>query len=357
MAAPADARAGRVAPSRRRSTEACVAAIRQTARSAASYSAPAASTIVRYAAAGSAAAEHRRPRDEESRRRPRRRRRRSSASMPPSTSISAFGASSRSRGDLRRRGRDEGLASPAGVDGHAEDDVGELGDLGCGASTGVPGLIASPARQPASRIAARVRWRCGSASAWIVIESAPALANSAIWSLGPLDHQVDVDRAAGVVDLVGDRRRDQRADRDRRDEVAVHDVDVDHAGAGVDHLADLGAEAGEVGGEDRGRDPALAVEIVAVGRLAAQTGFSIEWPQCWQSRSSSALMRTIVWCSPQLGHRRRARSGAGSRRSDSGPGAGSGAATARRSPGSRAGGASASLRGLHPQPPPSGNGR
>ena len=75
------------------------------------------------------------------------------------------------------------------------------------ASTGVPGLIAIPARQPSSRIAARVRLACGVASAWKVIESAPALANSAIWRSGALDHQVDVDRAAGVVDLVGDRRR------------------------------------------------------------------------------------------------------------------------------------------------------
>ncbi len=52
------------------------------------------------------------------------------------------------------------------------------------ASTGVPGLIATPARQPSSRTAARVRWACGVASSWKVIESAPALANSAIWRSG-----------------------------------------------------------------------------------------------------------------------------------------------------------------------------
>ena len=52
------------------------------------------------------------------------------------------------------------------------------------ASTGVPGLIAMPARQPSSRIASRVRLACGVASAWKVIESAPALANSSIWRSG-----------------------------------------------------------------------------------------------------------------------------------------------------------------------------
>ena len=46
------------------------------------------------------------------------------------------------------------------------------------------------------------------------------------------DHQVDVDRAAGLVDLVGDRACHQRSDGDRRDEVAVHDVNVDEPRAG-----------------------------------------------------------------------------------------------------------------------------
>ena len=46
------------------------------------------------------------------------------------------------------------------------------------AATGVPGLIATPARQPASWMAPTTRWMCAVASAWIVIESAPAFANS-----------------------------------------------------------------------------------------------------------------------------------------------------------------------------------
>ena len=52
------------------------------------------------------------------------------------------------------------------------------------ASTGVPGLIAIPARQPSSRIAARVRLACGVASSWKVIESAPASAKASMWRSG-----------------------------------------------------------------------------------------------------------------------------------------------------------------------------
>jgi len=62
-------------------------------------------------------------------------------------------------------------------------------------------------------------------------------------ALRRLDHQVDVDRAAGGVDPVGDRGRDQRSDRDRRDEVAVHHVEVDHPRAGVHHLLDLSPQS------------------------------------------------------------------------------------------------------------------
>ena len=61
-----------------------------------------------------------------------------------------------------------------------------------------------------------------------MIESAPALANAVDVALGALDHQVHVDHRARGVDLLGDRLDDERAHRDRRDEVAVHHVDVDH---------------------------------------------------------------------------------------------------------------------------------
>jgi hypothetical protein len=60
-------------------------------------------------------------------------------------------------------------------------------------------------------------------------------------TFGLLDHQVDVENAAGFMDLIGDRRGDQRPDRDRRHEMAVHHVEVDDPRAGAHHLVDLGA--------------------------------------------------------------------------------------------------------------------
>ena len=92
------------------------------------------------------------------------------------------------------------------------------------------------------------------ASTWAVIESAPAFANASTWRSGRSIIRCTSIFAPGVVDLLGDRLDDERAHRDRRDEVAVHHVDVDHARAGVEHGVDLLAEAAEVGGEDRGGD-------------------------------------------------------------------------------------------------------
>ena len=113
-------------------------------------------------------------------------------------------------------------------------------------------------------------------------------------ALGALDHQVDVDVAAGVVDLVGERGDDRRAHAERRHEVAVHDVDVDRARARVEHRGDLLAEAREVGREDRGGDAARSVRH--------QIGWSIELRQWLQAYSAVLDMRTIVECSPQFGH-------------------------------------------------------
>jgi hypothetical protein len=57
---------------------------------------------------------------------------------------------------------------------------------------------------------------------------------------------VHVDGTARAVHLVGDRRDDEWADRDRRNEMAVHHVDVNQASAGGHHLGDLLAQAREV---------------------------------------------------------------------------------------------------------------
>jgi len=72
-------------------------------------------------------------------------------------------------------------------------------------------------------------------------------------ALGPLHHQVDVERAALLVDQIAQGLHDHRPDRDRRHEVAVHDIHVDDARARVHQLLDLLAEPREVGREDRGR--------------------------------------------------------------------------------------------------------
>src|SRR5262245_24869324 len=70
-------------------------------------------------------------------------------------------------------------------------------------------------------------------------------------ALGLHDHQVDVE---GQACALADRRHDGRADRDIRYESPVHDIDVKLIGAGGLDTRDVGAERGEVGREDRGRD-------------------------------------------------------------------------------------------------------
>ena len=58
-------------------------------------------------------------------------------------------------------------------------------------------------------------------------------------SLGPLDHQMDIDEPAHRVNPLDDRVHGQRAERDRRDEMAVHDIDVDHPRPGSQDLVHL----------------------------------------------------------------------------------------------------------------------
>jgi hypothetical protein len=59
-------------------------------------------------------------------------------------------------------------------------------------------------------------------------------------------HQVAVEPRPRVVDERSDRLEDDRAHRDRRDEMAVADVEVEDAGPGAKQLFHLFAEAGEV---------------------------------------------------------------------------------------------------------------
>ncbi len=92
--------------------------------------------------------------------------------------------------------------------------------------------------------------------------------------------------------------------------MTIHHVDVDHASARRQHLLDLRTKAGEVGGEDRWRNPALphdrrdAVPCRRIGPLpgGAHTALSM-LPWQWLQATEAVLdMRTIVECSPQLGH-------------------------------------------------------
>ena len=84
-----------------------------------------------------------------------------------------------------------------------------------------------------------------------------------------------------------------RAHGQRRDEVAVHDVDVQDARAGGDDLLGLLAQAAEVRGQ-HGR-----------GDAAHQTSRSMDPPQWLQTVVAVLDMRTIVECSPQSGHTER----------------------------------------------------
>ena len=79
----------------------------------------------------------------------------------------------------------------------------------------------------------------------------------------------------------------------------VHHVDVDHPRPGVEHLPDLLAQPREVGGEDRRRHAHASQQFV---RSLAHIGCSIESPQLLHFTIAVEDIRTIVECSPQLGH-------------------------------------------------------
>ena len=126
-------------------------------------------------------------------------------------------------------------------------------------------------------------------SAWMVIVPAPAFGEVGDLALGALDHEMDVEERAEVP-----QRLDRvRPHRDRRHEVAVHDVDVDDGGAGVEDGGDLLAQPAEVGGQDRWGDP------------ARHTSTSIDPPQWLHVSVAVLVMRTIVPCSPQFGQAER----------------------------------------------------
>ena len=76
---------------------------------------------------------------------------------------------------------------------------------------------------------------------WNVTLSPPAAARPRS-ACGLVDHHVHVEPAAEAVDERRDRLEHDRADRDRLDEVAVADVEVEHQHTGAHQVLDLLAE-------------------------------------------------------------------------------------------------------------------
>jgi hypothetical protein len=160
---------------------------------------------------------------------------------------------------------DERLPAPAGVDGHAQRHVDRAAELGQRGDGGAGVDRDAGARAELAHHLHRIcdvrrglgvhRHRVGS-----------GLHEVSDVALGPVDHQMHVEHRANLARLPRDPVENQRADRDRRHEVAIHHVHVDHARPRGEHLADLLAQAPEVRRQDRGRD-AHAVQQLA-GQLA-----------------------------------------------------------------------------------------
>ena len=70
-------------------------------------------------------------------------------------------------------------------------------------------------------------------------------------ALGVLDHQVDVE---GQLRIAPAMLNGPRPDGDRRDEVAIHDIEVDPVGTRLLELRDLLTQPAEVGREERRGD-------------------------------------------------------------------------------------------------------
>ena len=118
----------------------------------------------------------------------------------------------------------------------------------------VSGLNATPACSPCARAACDRR---GHVVDRLVVERdavAARLRDRLEVLRRVLDHQVHVHRAAALVDARRDRLQDDRPHRDRLDEVAVTDVEVEDAALRVEQRVDLVAEVREVGAVQRRLD-------------------------------------------------------------------------------------------------------
>jgi hypothetical protein len=90
------------------------------------------------------------------------------------------------------------------------------------------------------------------------IHIAPSILSADFSRLG---HDVEAVLNAGAVHERLQRRDDQRADGDVRYEVAVHDVDMDHPRAGVEHRLHVVAQTREVCRQDGRGDVDLVQQV------------------------------------------------------------------------------------------------
>ena len=228
-----------------------------------------------------------------------------STSMPPSTSSAVPSREQPAQpADLADRAREEPLAAPARVHRHAEDQVDVLDQLAhdLGRRAGVE-RQAGAAAGVAHRGERVVGVRRG-----LEVDRDPVgarVGEGGDVALGPLDHEVDVDVAAGVGIWSASAETTGRAHAQRGHEVAVHDVDVDRPCAGLQHEARparTGGRSPRRGSTARRLRAAHGARWVAAsscGSGCRRTG------RCSTSARSSSARRS--WGTPT-----RARSGAGS---------------------------------------------
>jgi len=158
-------------------------------------------------------------------------------------------ADARERFYFAQRAFDEVLAAEAGIHGHDQNVVDDVENF-------VEGIYWCSGIDDHSRLAS-VRTdemeRAIEVDAGFLMDGNPVgagLGEGFDEVVGIFDHQVAVEW--DVADGFAQRGDYRRADSDVGDEMTVHDVDMEHGAASVDGGLCLGAELGEVGGEDGG---------------------------------------------------------------------------------------------------------
>ena len=125
------------------------------------------------------------------------------------------------------------------------------GRIASRAASGVAGLRTTPALRPARRMAEMSRWRWGVASDVNRNPVGAGFDEHGNHFGRVVDHEMDVEGEGGDFFQGGDQGR---AEGQRRDEMAVHDVDVDQVGPGLFDGPDGVGDAAEIGGKQRGGD-------------------------------------------------------------------------------------------------------